>query len=130
MGLTRKTVPQLGVLRRSSVFLTHGGANSVHEGLKYAVPMVVVPCFGDQPANANIVSRSGVGIAFPMPLESVATDALKSAFQRLLCDADGAFKRATVSMQDKLEQAGGVPRAVEVILQQAIEVRDPRSGGA
>jgi len=35
--------PQLEVLSRASVFLTHGGLNSVKESISFGVPMVVLP---------------------------------------------------------------------------------------
>lgn len=38
----RPFVPQLDVLQRADAFITHGGMNSVHEGLVYGVPLVVV----------------------------------------------------------------------------------------
>src|SRR5699024_5084624 len=41
--LVRRHVPQLAVLRRADVFVTHGGMNSVLESLHFGVPMVVLP---------------------------------------------------------------------------------------
>merc|ERR1712185_376627 len=43
-------VPQFAVLSHTNVkcFVTHGGANSVFEGLYHGVPFVVVPFFDDQ----------------------------------------------------------------------------------
>ncbi len=41
--IVRPYVPQLAVLQRADAFITHGGMNSVHEGLYYGVPEVVVP---------------------------------------------------------------------------------------
>jgi MGT family glycosyltransferase len=41
-------VPQTSVLIESSLFITHGGMNSVHEALLTGTPMVVVPLTGDQ----------------------------------------------------------------------------------
>merc|ERR1711957_1136919 len=49
----RDAVPQLEVLPLCDAFLTHAGANSMHEALSLGVPMVVVPVFGDQPVNAD-----------------------------------------------------------------------------
>jgi len=55
-------VDQGEVLRKASVFVTHGGSNSVHESIVREVPMVVVPFFGDQPDMAHRVSAMGIGI--------------------------------------------------------------------
>lgn len=53
--------PQLDVLRRASVFVTHGGANSVMESLALGVPLLVSPICNDQHHNAILVERAGVG---------------------------------------------------------------------
>lgn len=42
-------VPQLEVLKRASVFITHCGMNSTGEAINYAVPVVGIPLSGDQP---------------------------------------------------------------------------------
>merc|ERR1712039_19105 len=74
--LVRQAVPQLEVLQRCDVFITHGGANSMHEALSSKVPMLVVPVFGDQPLNADAIAKCGAGIAFRNPLDSVTPAAL------------------------------------------------------
>ncbi|CAE8721084.1 unnamed protein product [Polarella glacialis] len=57
--LVQATVPQLEVLKLCDAFVTHGGANSMHEALSFGVPLAVVPIFGDQPFNADSVARCG-----------------------------------------------------------------------
>jgi MGT family glycosyltransferase len=42
------SVPQLAVLERTAVFVTHGGMNSALEGLASGVPMVVIPQHAEQ----------------------------------------------------------------------------------
>ena len=42
----RASVPQIAALQDADVFVTHAGANSVHEGLFHGVPLVCVPRFG------------------------------------------------------------------------------------
>lgn len=54
--------PQLTVLRRARVMISHGGANSVMEALAHGVPLMVSPICNDQPHNARFVSRAGAGI--------------------------------------------------------------------
>ena len=57
--------PQNDVLGHPStkVFVTHGGLNSVLESVYHAVPMVVLPFFGDQHEQASLVTRKELGIS-------------------------------------------------------------------
>ncbi|KAI8344700.1 hypothetical protein BC941DRAFT_341472 [Chlamydoabsidia padenii] len=57
--------PQFAVLQHPSVvlFVTHGGAGSVHESLFSKVPLFVYPFFGDQPLTARMVRRQRIGEA-------------------------------------------------------------------
>ena len=57
--------PQNDVLGHPStkVFVTHGGLNSVLESVYHAVPMVVLPLFGDQHEQASLVARKELGIS-------------------------------------------------------------------
>ena len=50
--LLRASVPQLEVLKRADLFITHCGMNSTLETIKYGVPIVALPLNGDQPINA------------------------------------------------------------------------------
>ncbi len=54
-------VPQLEVLRRSDLFITHGGMNSVNEAMYYGVPMLVTPIINDQHENARQVEKLNLG---------------------------------------------------------------------
>jgi MGT family glycosyltransferase len=59
----RGNVDQQKVLSRADVFVTHGGANSVHEAVLSKVPMVVTPFFGDQTLTSRRVEQMGIGVA-------------------------------------------------------------------
>ncbi len=54
-------VPQLEVLKKADVFVTHGGMNSITESLYFCVPMVVIPHMTDQPVNAKRVEELNLG---------------------------------------------------------------------
>jgi len=53
--------PQLALLRRTRVFITHGGANSVMEALACGVPMLLSPLCNDQFHSAHFVEQAGAG---------------------------------------------------------------------
>jgi MGT family glycosyltransferase len=54
--------PQLAVLSRASLMVTHGGLGSVKECIAHAVPMLVCPLDVDQPGNAARVEHHGIGL--------------------------------------------------------------------
>ncbi len=57
-----KATPQIALLRRAALFITHGGFSSVREGTILSVPMVVFPCWLDQPGNAARVVFHRLGL--------------------------------------------------------------------
>ncbi|MET0255743.1 MAG: glycosyltransferase [Luteibacter sp.] len=59
--LAVRYAPQLAMLERASLFITHGGANSVMEALTSGVPMIVSPLCNDQFHQAHFVEAAGVG---------------------------------------------------------------------
>lgn len=120
-------VPQVDVLKAGvDVFLTHGGQNSFTEALSVGVPMVVCPGFADQPVNARKAAKLGVGLKVdrPNPAEDEREDAAKvyrieaaQALRRVV--AEPCFREAAQRCAERLCQAGGVPRAVELVLEAA-----------
>jgi zeaxanthin glucosyltransferase len=60
--LVRRHVPQLWLLRRSKVFVTHAGLGSVREAIALRVPMIAIPQGFDQPGNAVRVAHHGIGV--------------------------------------------------------------------
>lgn len=54
--------PQLDLLRRAKLMITHGGASSVKECLYYGVPMIVIPFAEDMYGNAARVVYHGLGV--------------------------------------------------------------------
>lgn len=61
--LVRPSLPQVTLLQRASVLITHGGNNSVTEALNFGVPMMVLPLSTDQFDGAAAVERNLAGIA-------------------------------------------------------------------
>ncbi|WP_170067879.1 glycosyltransferase [Lentzea guizhouensis] len=67
-----RSVPQLALLRSSTVFLTHAGMNSTVEALSAGVPMVLAPRCREQRATARRLVRMGVGVSLPRWCHPVA----------------------------------------------------------
>ena len=63
--------PQLQLLERASVFVTHCGGASFMEALYHGVPMAMVPLGGDQPVQAYFAEQAGVGVRLTPDTRSV-----------------------------------------------------------
>ena len=104
-------VPQLAILERAALFITHGGMNSANEGLLYQVPLIVVPQRGDQYMVAGRVAELGAGLplfthqATPERLRAVATQVL----------TEPRFKAGAQQVGQSLQAAGGYQRAADEI---------------
>ncbi|HYO66870.1 MAG TPA: macrolide family glycosyltransferase [Archangium sp.] len=110
--LVRQRVPQLEVLERARVFLTHGGMNSTMEGLWHGVPLAVFPQFGDQPLNASRVTELGLGLTLSAR-DALDPKALRESIERL--DTDPGYRSRLAEFQKELREAGGHQRAADVL---------------
>jgi UDP-glucoronosyl and UDP-glucosyl transferase len=54
-------VPQIEVLKRAALCITHAGINTALESLAEGVPMVAIPIGFDQPGIAARIAYHGVG---------------------------------------------------------------------
>ena len=61
--LVRASLPQVALLERAQLLITHGGNNSVTEALHFGVPMLVLPFSTDQFDGAAAIERSLAGVA-------------------------------------------------------------------
>lgn len=109
--IVRTSVPQIAVLEHTDVFITHAGANSMHEGLSFGVPLVCVPHFGDQPQNAQRVVAAGAGIhVSPRDLSATRLDAAVTRIAQ-----SPSYGESAGRIGKQLREAGGLERAVDVL---------------
>ncbi len=110
-------VPQLEILPRTQVFVTHGGMNSTMESLYYGVPMVAIPQMIEQAMTAQRIAEMGLGVM--LEKEAVNVTTLREAVERVANEA--SFRERVQSMQRITREAGGYLRAADAIMQFAEE---------
>jgi MGT family glycosyltransferase len=115
--LVRNFVPQLEVLQKSDLFITHGGLNSVHEGLWYGVPLVVIPQQIEQALVAQQVVGQGAGVALgdKPPFGRITAAALRAAVEQVMRQREG-YQAAAVKLGETLKAAGGYQRAADELI--------------
>ncbi|ETI67408.1 macrolide family glycosyltransferase [Neobacillus vireti] len=111
--IVKNYVPQTEVLKYTKLFITHGGMNSVHEGLYYGVPLIVIPQSADQPVIAGQVANIGAGIQLQM--ENLTANQLSEAAEHVL--GQPSFHKAVANIRDSFQKSGGFKRAVNEIFE-------------
>jgi hypothetical protein len=56
-----ENVDQMEILKKASLFITHGGGNSFREALCSKTPMMIIPFFGDQSETSSYVIDKDIG---------------------------------------------------------------------
>lgn len=103
--------PQLQLLERASVCITHGGMNTVMDSLSRGVPMVAVPVTNDHPGVCARLRHSGAGeVVSPMRFSATR---LRHALRRVLELPD--YRRKAQMLKASIERAGGVERAADIV---------------
>lgn len=68
-----KFVPQVDIMPHTSAVVCHGGSGTLLSTLATGCPVVVIPLFADQPANARAAEAAGAGLAvFTHDAEQIA----------------------------------------------------------
>jgi zeaxanthin glucosyltransferase len=106
--LVRETLPQVRLLERASLVVSHGGNNSVTESLRAAVPLLLLPLSTDQFAGAAALEDAAV--AEVLDPNAVTPAAVGEAAERLL-GLDRAPRRRLERLGASLVRVPGAQRA-------------------
>lgn len=112
--------PQLELLARASLTITHAGLNTVMQSLLFGVPMVAVPLTHDQPATAARIAWSGTGEVIPP--KALTTERVVAAVRRVLDEP--AFREKAARIRESVRAAGGAEKAADVV--ESVLQRQPR----
>jgi MGT family glycosyltransferase len=102
--------PQLALLDKAALLITHAGVNTVLEAICRGVPMVALPRAADQLGMGARVVYSGVGLR--APFQSCSTLQLRELVQRVL--AEDGFHQRSQQLQSAMLAAGGVARVADI----------------
>ncbi len=103
--------PQLEVLKRASLTVTHAGLNTVLESLTHGVPMVAIPIANDQPGIAARIVWAGVGEMISISQLTVAS--LRSVIHQVL--TQDSYRLQALRLQSAIQNSGGVHQAANII---------------
>jgi UDP:flavonoid glycosyltransferase YjiC (YdhE family) len=103
--------PQLELLKRATMTVSHGGLNTAMESLANAVPIVAIPIANDQHGVAARVQWHRVGER--LILRHATAERLREALERVLYEP--SYRENAMRMQAAIERTGGIPAAVEII---------------
>lgn len=116
-------VPQLKVLQQASLFISHGGMNSINESLLFDVPLLMVPQQIEQAYSARRIQQLGAGRC--LRPGRVTPSRLREMSSTML--ADPSYRHQAKVLGDSI-RAGGHQRAAQLILQHIHGVERDRQG--
>jgi len=103
--------PQLELLQRAALCISHGGLNTVLESLIHGVPIVAIPLTNDHPGTAARIAYTHTG-RFLRPSDASA-ERLRLLVDEVL--ADGSYAAAASKMSRIIAADAGFPRAINIV---------------
>lgn len=108
--------PQLDILPRTRLFITHAGTNSVMESMYFGVPMILFPQQPEQQMHAQRVVDLGLGVM--LDTENVTASMLREAVETVTNDE--TYRERAQRMQQSVRLSGGYQRAADALIQFAM----------
>lgn len=106
-----KYAPQLEIVKRAAVVITHAGLNTTLESLAEGVPLVCIPLGNDQPGVAARVAARGAGVV--VSRRRLNAKRLSAAVQAVL--KDERYRCAARKLQASMLCIDGLQRAADIV---------------
>ena len=103
--------PQVDLLARAALTITHAGLNTVLDSMANGVPVVAVPITYEQPAIARRVEWAGAGRV--IGLNRLTPSRLREAARAVL--EQPGYRAAARRLADATRSAGGTRRAADIV---------------
>ncbi|HBE31471.1 MAG TPA: glycosyl transferase family 1 [Cyanobacteria bacterium UBA11368] len=105
--------PQVEVISRARLTITHAGLNTVLDSLSYGVPLVAIPITFEQPGNAARIRQTGTGEV--IPVSRLSESQLRQTISRVLTEE--SYLHNAQRIKNAIAQSGGVKKAASIIEQ-------------
>jgi MGT family glycosyltransferase len=103
--------PQQAVLARADAVVSHAGLNTAMDAIAARTPILALPIAFDQPGVASRICHAGIGLRASPRFTSQAQ--LGTLLRRLLDEPE--YGRRLAGLSEQLAQAGGAPRAADIV---------------
>jgi len=103
--------PQLELLKRASVCITHAGLNTALEALAQGVPLVAIPVTVDQPGVAARIAEKKTGLV--VPLKELTGPRLSLLLDQVLNDS--TYRDNARYFQKAIAETNGVSKAADLL---------------
>lgn len=112
--LTLNSAPHDWLFPRCAAVVHHGGAGTLHQGLRFGRPTLVCPVFADQPFWGKRIAALGVGPK-PIKMKKLTTSKLATALVEL---RQPQYRAAAQALGEAIRVEGGAAQAAEVVFTQ------------
>jgi zeaxanthin glucosyltransferase len=106
-----RRAPQIELLKRAALCITHAGLNTALESLAEGVPMVAIPIGYDQPGVAARIAHHGVGEF--VDIEDVTVENVRGLIEEVM--SSPGYREKARWFQNMIVQTRGLDLAAEVI---------------
>jgi zeaxanthin glucosyltransferase len=103
--------PQLDLLKKSSICITHAGFNTVLEALTQGVPQVAIPVTDDQPGVAARIAAHQTGVV--APLQKLTVSHLSTLVDEVLNNS--MYRDNARRFQQAIARTNGLSRAADLL---------------
>jgi zeaxanthin glucosyltransferase len=108
-----KNAPQVELLKRSALCITHAGLNTTLEALTQGVPMVAIPVSVDQPGVAARIAYTKTGAY--IPIQEMTASRLSALIDEVLSDPE--YRQNANNMKQVLAETNGLEKAADLLEQ-------------
>lgn len=107
--------PQIEILKKSTLCITHAGLNTALESLTQGVPMVAIPVTNDQPGVAARIActKTGVFVPVSVSLGGLTVHLLSTLIDEVL--ANPKYRQAANGMKEVIAESYGLQRAADIV---------------